>query len=88
MEKKTAQQVVMSMSGIDVTNGDAIEMIKLYARQYAKNLPIYRIFGSCNTEFELIISNGFTERVSAFQNCTHCNARNDTWISIRLNEPE
>ena len=61
--------------------------MKSYAQQYANSLPVYRICNHCNTEFELPIVNGLSERTSAFQNCTHCGKRNDTWISIKLTQP-
>lgn len=64
-----------------------IELFKRYATKYAYSLPVFRICNHCNTEFELSIVNGITERVCAFQNCTHCGKRNDTWISIKIKTP-
>lgn len=84
---ETAEQIVMATNGNFVSNGDTIEMIKIYAKNYAKSLSVFRICNHCNTEFELTVANSYTERVSAFENCTHCGKRNDTWISIKLSQP-
>jgi len=63
------------------------EVAILYANQFREaqkcDPSVFRICSSCNTEFELTLTKGMTERCSAFPNCTHCGARNDVWISVR-----
>lgn len=63
-----------------------INAMKEYADYYSKQLPVFKICSHCNTEFQLNVSNAISERVSAFENCTHCGKRNDTWISIKTTE--
>jgi len=62
------------------------EYASIYADKKIKSMPIFRICSHCNTEFELTSGVTINERVSTFQNCTHCGKRNDTWISLRIEQ--
>lgn len=48
-------------------------------------LKILRLCSNCNKEFELKdVDHNVCLRssISNFENCPHCNQRNDTWVKI------
>ena len=49
---------------------------------------VYRICELCNKEFELKVTDGHgPNKISSFQNCSHCGKRNDVWIRVETHGP-
>lgn len=52
-------------------------------------LTLYKLCCSCNKEFEMRqTSLSFGDLITTFEDCPHCDARNDTWLRIKEDEDE
>ena len=60
-----------------------IESSQRTNKVYEMKLDLFRICCYCNKEFQITeYSEGATDIGIAFQDCPHCNSRNDLWLKI------
>ena len=48
------------------------------------SLSLFRICSNCNKEFQITkYFENSIEAITTIENCPHCKARNDIWVSIK-----